>query len=191
MTFRTALLVSAIVHSAVFLPLQRTTMPERMAEDKKPIVVDYVKIKDPEIIEAAQATAEIVEPPKAAETPKGELKPKVEAKPSLDALSRHASSKAKEDYINYYQLIREKIRQRLKRNYTDYYGEGDVNVAFVLDSGGSLVSVSAERASPSVDKTLAGITEQSVREAAPFPAFPKTLAQSKTSFELIVAFRKR
>jgi len=187
MTFRTALLVSAIVHSAAFLPLQGTAMPERMAEEKKPIVVDYVKIKEPEDLDAAVVTAKMVEPPKAAETPKVELSPKVDMKPTVDAARIEESGKSKEDYINYYQLIREKIRQRLKRNYTNYYDEGDVAVAFVLNSDGSLASAEASPA----DTALAGIAERSVREAAPFPAFPKALTSSKTPFDLVISFRKR
>ena len=187
MTFRTALLVSAIVHSAAFLPLQRTAMPERMAEEKKSIVVDYVKIKEPEEVEVAQVTAKMVEPPKAAETPKIDLSPRVEVKPAVAAVKSEAAVKSSEDYINYYQLIREKIRQALKRNYTNYYDEGDVAVAFVLNSDGSLASAEASPA----DTALAGIAERSVREAAPFPAFPKALTSSKTPFDLAISFRKR
>ena len=187
MTFRTALLVSAIVHSAGLLPLQMTAMPERRAEERKPIVVDYVKVKEPEKVEAAIVTTKIVESPKAIETPKVELSPKVDMKPTVDAARIKESGKLKEDYINYYQLIREKIRQRLKHNYTNYYNEGDVRVAFSLNSDGSLASAEASAA----DTALAGIAERSVREAAPFAAFPESLASPRIPFDLAISFRKR
>ena len=187
MTFRTALLVSTIVHSAAFLPLQRTAIPKKMAEEKKPIVVDYVKIKEPEEVDAAVATAKMAEPPKAIETPKIDLSPRVEVKPAVSAVKSEAAIKSSEDYINYYQLIREKIRQALKRNYTNYYDEGDVAVTFVLNSDGSLASAEASPAGTA----LTGIAQRSVREAAPFPAFPKALTSSKTPFDLVISFRKK
>lgn len=188
MTFRTALAVSALAHSLVFAPLYKAVMPKTDIKDEKPIVVDYVVIRDLPRVEDAKDPE--LKPP---ETPRIELPKNVEMKPSPQSpKAAEARIKSTHDYINYYQAIREKIRQALKSNYSGYYKNGEVALVFMLNRDGSLVSVGVVKLAKSTDdRRLVDIAVLSVREASPFPPFPKALAVPQMSFNLTVSFRRK
>jgi len=196
-SFRIAIAVSTLIHSALFAPLYKTFAPA--AADKQ-VVVDYIKIKEPEVKMAALKER----PARTVETPKVQLANNVKMAPGRDvsekseALKKEARELAKRqsplrnsrDYINYYQLIREKIRQALKTRYTKYYGQGDVSLIFMLNSNGSLAAVDVDGAVSARDSALAQLAVMSVKEAAPFPGFPRELSVPKMSFDLTVSFKK-
>ncbi|MBI5124329.1 MAG: hypothetical protein HZA72_02810, partial [Candidatus Omnitrophica bacterium] len=175
-TFRAAIVISTIIHSGVFLPFYNTALNQEKLRDK-PLVVDYVKVKEPDSMfkEAVRPDIELNKrsemkaPVEAGQEDAKEIRAKDEARENAKRQARIRSSK---DYINYFQLLREKIRQRLKSNYMDYQNEGDVSLAFVLNSDGSLSTVDVDSRSSSQDMTLKRIAIESVKEAAPFPAFP-------------------
>ena len=183
-TFRTALAISAVIHSVLFVPLYRITSNEV----NKPVVVDYVRIKEPEVKVVAAPDRPL---PKPAESAEVEIKKKVSLKEARELAKSQAPLRNKKDYINYYQLVREKIRQCLKERYGRSYGEGDVALIFILHSNGSLASVDVERASSVPDRILIQLAVLSIKEASPFPPFPKELALPKMSFDLMVSFKKQ
>ena len=205
MTFRSAILISTLLHSALLAPSFSVSAPRHDAEEKKPVVIDYVVIKEPKKAAPAQKMAET----KLQETPKVELKQQVEMKPPADArpeaskktevlndgkteaAKKQAQIKSTKDSINYYQFIREKIRQRLKHNYKDYYEDGDVSLTFTLSCDGSLASFDIASANSTGNNTLINIAVSSLKEASPFPPFPKGLSLPKATFDLRVSFRKR
>jgi len=90
-------------------------------------------------------------------------------------------------YINYYQIVREKIRRAAYQNYTRTE-VGEVYLSFLIFSDGSLraVQVIEERSSPSV--YLKEIASRSIKEASPFPDFPKDLDYPQLSFNVVISF---
>ena len=95
------------------------------------------------------------------------------------------------EYASYYQTIREKIVQRLKKNYRYYYHDGDVNLSFVLNSNGSLNRIDVELNKSTKDKRLLDVTLMSLQQAAPFLPFPKELQASCLPFSLMISFKEK
>ena len=95
----------------------------------------------------------------------------------------------KKDYAAYSEVIREKIKDRLRKNYTRYYKEGEVNIFFVLSIDGALIKLDIDSGNSTSDKALIDMATQSVKQASPFPHFPKTLPLSQMSFDIKISFR--
>lgn len=95
----------------------------------------------------------------------------------------------KKDYATYYEVIREKIKEKLRKNYTYNYKEGDVSIFFVLNFDGSLAKLDIDSADSTNDKELVDIASKSVEQASPFPHFPKTLPLSKMAFNIKISFK--
>ena len=93
------------------------------------------------------------------------------------------------DYVAYSELIREKIKQKLKNIYSSYDEEGDVCLLFVLKSDGSLYALNIDPLSAS-NKKLRDMATFSVRKAAPFPSFPTALAYDRMFFSVVISFQK-
>lgn len=196
MTFRGALGISLVVHSLAISPLavMKTAGEIPAPERKKPLEVDYIKVKE---TLKTQETAPVplarkidLQPP-APVAPQAPKKVEAERDALKEAAAKTAEVKSTKDYINYHQLLREKIRRALKENYANYSGEGDVLVEFVLNSDGSLAGWRIDDKNLTEDGKLIDIAVRSLREAAPFPAFPKALTLSHASFNVTVSFRKR
>ncbi len=199
LTLRNALIISAALHTAFIAPL--CTVPFMKKPAKKELVVDYVRLKEALKLKTPVTDVELKVP----ETQKVELKPKAEAAPapkaptakvethkdaSRELAQKQAQAKTTKDYINYYQLLREKIRQRVKRGYRSSYSEGEIRVNFTLNANGSLVSCDIDRTGSSGDAKLAELAVSSVRQASPFPPLPKALAVPTMNFSVTVVFNK-
>jgi protein TonB len=206
-----AIMISTIVHAAVLMPLSVTASREIPAP-KKDILVDYVKLSEPPKEKAMKRDADLKMP----DRPKVDLRPKVDSSPGqkvekaevardkgvvddekaartkIDAdraeLAAQARARATKDYINYYQLIREKIKRNVRRRYRDRSREGEVRLNFVLNSDGSLAV--SEVVGGASDEELASIALASLREAAPFPRFPKDLSLARMSFTVEIIFKR-
>ncbi len=90
-------------------------------------------------------------------------------------------------YISYYQMVREKIRRGAYQNYSRVE-VGEVYLSFVILSDGSLkeTRLIEEKSSPSI--YLREIALRSIKEASPFPNFPKDLDYPHLSFNVIISF---
>lgn len=90
-------------------------------------------------------------------------------------------------YISYYQLVREKIKRAA---YQNYIGKevGEVTISFIISEDGYLkdLRLIEEKSSPSA--YLRDIALTSVKDASPFPNFPKELDHPKLSFNLAITF---
>ena len=196
MALRNAVIISTLIHG-IFLYPMNTILLKKHIEIKKPIEIEYVVIKEPEKIKTVTQSMESrMMEARIQETPKVELKEDVKriAPPkrvSQDMAKKDAQIKSTAEYIGYYHLIREKVRARLKENYVGYSTEGDVYLIFVLDSGGRLLEYAIEHSKSTGDKKLLDIAVTSLRQAAPFPAFPKGLSAPRMSFNLLVSFKRR
>lgn len=203
--FRVSLVMSVIIHSAILAAMNGINIPHGQEERKKPVVVDYVKQeKIPE-----ERRQERVRNKVRAETPQvyipqkilmiakdKDLSPSAAKKNSAKrALSDNTVKQAKlassKDYISYNQIIRQKILGNLKRRYNERYDEGNVAVTFTLNSNGTFFGLDVDKAHSSGTGALIEIASSSIREASPFPPFPKGLSVPKMSFSLIIEFRKK
>jgi len=91
------------------------------------------------------------------------------------------------NYIAHCQIVREKIKRNLYQNYTGSE-TGEVEISFLISREGSLLDsrVIEEKSTP--NKRLQRIAIESLKDAAPFPNFPKSLDYQQLSFNLTVSF---
>jgi hypothetical protein len=217
MKFRNAILISIVAHFALITPLYSIDLSKDAPDENRPMVVDYVSVKEtPSVTVEKVAMSKLQEPKRivlakevTSNPTSGSKKPSTQdQKKALQEkalpngyMNKMATAKEQErieakikttkDYVNYYQLIREKIKQKLKENYKYYNNEGDAYLVFTLRSDGALLAhdLLPDRSSP--DQTLRHIATVSLIEAAPFPEFPKALAVQKLSFNVVVSFKKQ
>ncbi len=90
-------------------------------------------------------------------------------------------------YISYYQIVREKIRRAAYQNYTRAE-VGEVYLSFLIFSDGSLKAVQLREEKSSPSTYLKEISLRSIKEASPFPNFPKELGYSQLSFNVVISF---
>jgi TonB family protein len=90
-------------------------------------------------------------------------------------------------YISYYQIVREKIRRSAYQNYT-HNETGEVYVSFIISNDGYLKDVHLVEEKTTVNDYLKDIALRSIRDASPFPNFPKELDYPQLSFNIIISF---
>ncbi len=183
-----AIVISTVIHSVILAPLFNIAALKTGRAPDSVVTVDYITIAGPEMNTAAKPALSAETPKAAAEV----LKDREAARRQVRELARaQAQVRSSKDYINYYHLIRERIRERLKGHYRNYHGEGDVILLFMLNSDGSVAAVDAETALSVKDANLIRVAIASVKEASPFPPFPRELAYPKVAFDLTVSFKKQ
>ncbi|MFA6271462.1 MAG: energy transducer TonB [Candidatus Paceibacterota bacterium] len=95
------------------------------------------------------------------------------------------------EHKDYYYLIREKIRKRVYSHFNKLE-KGEVVLTFSLSRDGSLIELSVNNQRSLGSIYLRSIASRSVREAAPFPAFPKALqGNDRLSFTVTFKFEYR
>jgi len=203
-TFKIALLISLLTHGLLFFSLPRIKIPtfpkkldkievtylepktqvslpekkppkEKLLDEDKPILSSNILPKDifkPE-------TAEL-KPPELSKIEEVAPKPKI----NLGQVMPEIKSPG---YLNYYQIIRERIRKCAYRNFVRLRS-GEVYLSFVVSSDGQLKAVRLIEEKSSPDSYLRQISIQSIKEAAPFPQFPKELNYPELSFNIIISF---
>ncbi|MCX5713228.1 MAG: hypothetical protein NT033_00100 [Candidatus Omnitrophica bacterium] len=156
MSLKGAIIISAIIHAGLFAPFYNQHLLREDAEKKNSIVVEYVILKELTAAIAANKEITLDKPgtPQIEAQKEAALKPQPAAEIKTDSKKIARSSRLKEraklykklaqnaagagtgkearlkrttDYVNYYQLIREKIRSKLKANYQHYNHEGAVS----------------------------------------------------------------
>lgn len=90
-------------------------------------------------------------------------------------------------YMNYYQLVREKIRRSAYQNY-NRSETGEVYLSFIISSGGELKNIQLIEEKSSRDSYLKDVAIRSLKNASPFPAFPKELDYPQLSLNVIISF---
>jgi TonB family protein len=116
------------------------------------------------------------------------------AKPDIIAIKKRISIPAlgvekinNPTYLNYYQIIREKIKRQAYRNYTRIE-TGEVYLSFIVSSDGALQEIRLIEEKSSQSTYLKQTAILSVKDAAPFPVFPKTLDYPRLSFNAVISF---
>jgi len=90
-------------------------------------------------------------------------------------------------YISYYQIVREKIRRAAYQNYTRTE-VGEVYLSFIISNAGYLKEVRLIEGKSSPSLYLRDIALRSIKDASPFPNFPKELDYPQLSFNVIISF---
>lgn len=91
-------------------------------------------------------------------------------------------------YISYYQIVREKIRRSAYQNYT-HNETGEAYLSFIISNDGLIKSVRLIEEKTSSGDYLKSIALRSVKDASPFPNFPKELDYQQLSFNIIISFQ--
>jgi TonB family protein len=90
-------------------------------------------------------------------------------------------------YISYYQIVREKIRRAAYQNYTRIE-TGEVYLTFIISNEGYLTEVRLVEEKSPASPYLKEIALQSIKDASPFPSFPKELNYPLLSFNVVISF---
>jgi hypothetical protein len=100
------------------------------------------------------------------------------------------STERHDEYMAYYNSIRERILKRLKRNYSHDYDDGDVHLFFVLDGKGRLFRMDVDLSGSTRNMALVDIALSSLKQASPFGPPPEGLDLKRIPFGLIITFKK-
>lgn len=90
-------------------------------------------------------------------------------------------------YLSYYQIVREKIKRAAYQNYTGKE-VGEITISFIISSDGFLKDLRLTQGPSSQSEYLREIALRSVKDASPFPNFPKELDYPNLSFNLAITF---
>lgn len=90
-------------------------------------------------------------------------------------------------YISYYQIVREKIRRSAYQNY-NRNETGEVYVSFIISNDGYIKGVRLVEEKTTANNYLRNIALRSVKDASPFPNFPRELDYPQLSFNIIISF---
>ncbi|NTV29425.1 MAG: hypothetical protein HGA80_05030 [Candidatus Omnitrophica bacterium] len=93
-------------------------------------------------------------------------------------------------YVTYYQIVRDRIRERAYTNYTKL-SIGEVYLTFIIKSDGSLGELQILDNKSTANDFLRDVGMKSVKEAAPFPSFPPDLSYPELTFNVAISFQYR
>lgn len=90
-------------------------------------------------------------------------------------------------YLNYYQIVREKIKRAAYQNYS-HTETGEVYLSFIISQKGELGQIHLNEEKTRASLRLRDIGLRSVKEASPFPVFPGVLEYPQLSFNVVISF---
>ena len=90
-------------------------------------------------------------------------------------------------YVQYYQIVREKIRRSAYYNYSRTE-IGEVYISFIISSDGVLKETRLVEEKSCSSQYLRDIALRSIKDASPFPNFPKELDYPNLSFNVVISF---
>ena len=93
-------------------------------------------------------------------------------------------------YVTYYQIVRDRIRDRAYANYTKL-SVGEVYITFIIRADGSLDALQIMESKSAANDFLREVGLKSVQEAAPFPIFPNDLNYPELTFNIQISFQFR
>ncbi len=146
--------------------------------------------------DVAQARQNIIRPAKAVQKGVGFGKPffskpdfaAVKKKVTLPSINLNNLEKINNPtYVSYYQVVREKIRRAAYQNYSKTE-VGEVYLSFIISNDGVIRDIRLVDERSSGNSYLRDTALRSIRDAAPFPAFPKDLDYPELSFNIVISF---
>jgi TonB family protein len=108
-------------------------------------------------------------------------------KKKITLISNDSEKISTPSYIAHSQLVREKIRRALYQNCNRMEG-GQVYLTFILTQDGYLREIHIQNDKSSASPYLRELAIRSVKDASPFPNFPKGLDYDQLSFNVTVSF---
>ena len=164
--------VTYIVEEASKKKIEKTikSLPQKYDLEKKPI-------QEPQKKKVKAATPKKIVSTKAADK---KILPREEEEPV----------KKLEEYIAYYDLIRERIKVYVTQYYKSLAEEGSVEVIFLLGNDGKLKKLHIDEINSSRSRYLHNVALESVKSASPFPSFPKILNKKELTFSIAIIFQK-
>lgn len=108
-------------------------------------------------------------------------------KKKITLISNDSEKISTPSYIAHSQLVREKIRRALYQNCNRMEG-GQVYLTFILTQDGYLREIHVQNDKSSASPYLRELAIRSVKDASPFPNFPKGLDYDQLSFNVTVSF---
>jgi TonB family protein len=199
MPFRAALAISVSLHLVILSPWSVLRF-EKNNDKQNQVEVTYIL----EEIQREEIEAAIENLPQKYDLEKKELRksPKGAREAARDArLSEPAEKedryvkeeeiKELEEYIAYYELIRQKIKKYVNRHYKKRRAEGGrVDVIFALNKRGRMTNLEIAGIKGRDRAYLGGIAQKSVKSASPFPPFPAALKKDTLTFTISIIFKK-
>jgi len=91
-------------------------------------------------------------------------------------------------YVSYYQMVREKIRHCAYNNFIQAE-EGEVYLTFTASSDGNIRDIHLVEEKSSSSPYLRKVGFASIKDASPFPNFPKELDYPQLTFNVIISFK--
>ena len=138
--------------------------------------------------EASKAALQVMPKDPIFDKPAGLLKPDTIAIKKKITLPAVALEKiVNPSYISYYQVVREKIRRSAYQNY-NRNETGEVYITFTISDAGYLKGVRLVEEKSRATPYLKNIALASVKNASPFPRFPKELDYFQLSFNVVISF---
>lgn len=101
---------------------------------------------------------------------------------------KQVPAKQRPAFIEYYRFIRNKIEVTAQANRPTHFKEGKVNIVFKLNSDGKLLNMLINEEESTRDRILRINALDSIREASPFPPFPKGLTANELEFRITIEF---
>jgi len=188
--FRVTLGLSVSLHIAV-VSWGSFALPKLDKNETKKVEIAYIKFELPE-----DAALENI--PREYDIEKKELKTSAAKNPqeivatSQDALPAENYLKKDElerleEYIQYYELLRERIKQSVATHYRNEKKEGGAKAVFTLKRNGFMESLTVACDS----EKLSRIAKKSISTAAPFPPFPEKLESENLTFSIAIIFAQK
>ncbi len=204
-----ALTTSLLVHAALLITMPSIQMPV-LRERPSEIEVSYYKSADrtePAPPPMATALAPSPTPPAAPQrqrirpapdlptqldlspTARGErLRQRPALPETIDLTNLAQLSSDAVAYVDYFRLLRERIRAAAIRHYPARSIQGEVYLTFTLTADGLITEARVVEERSTAERSLRAASLEALREAAPFPPFPKTLDRDRMTFKIIVAY---
>jgi len=191
--FRIALGVSLSLHFAA-VSWGSFSLPKPLDKEAEKIEITYLKFELPE-----DASLENI--PREYDIEKKELKTKSAENEQKTTSESHETTPTEnylkteeldrlEEYIQYYELLRERIKQSVAVNYSSEKEAGSVDVIFTLKRNGRLERIALSDACVA-SGSLRRIAEKSIKNAAPFPPFPEKLESENLTFSIAIIFTQK
>ena len=120
---------------------------------------------------------------------KKEQEKKVQVAKKVTLPETKSSTSQTKAYLDYYQILRQKIRREIVYPETD---EGaDVHLVFAISRDGNLKEILIDTAKSTKDPVFREAAVRGIKDAAPFPQFPAGLTQDVQSFNVIISFEPK
>ena len=192
--FRAAFTVSLVAHIAVIAPAYFVSNTDQRPESGQ-VELNYILINDASI--AMEEEVYSADQDEGAGEISGRDRPpditvmdspsqqEIYLSEDIREISRDTHQQKEKAYLEYFNLIREKIRARIYSSGASDE-EGVVEIVFTVSSDGRLVLIN--KADTTLSREIKKSVINAMRRAQPFPPFPAELGSRPITFSLAIKF---